>query len=200
MEAIVRMTFTGGLPETKCGAGSTLANTSNIRAWLPGLFKQLRVVDLLDIPCGDFNWMSRTDLSSVNYIGCDCDPQHCESTRSRSSMPSSFNPRKKTVVELDMIDDPLPRADLMLCRDFFQHLPNVDIADAIENFIDSYIPWMLCTSHDNVDNDDIELAGMFRPLNLTSCPFSFPAPQKWVEDGSGRILGLWNRLDILDAA
>lgn len=198
----MKMVFTGGRPETKCGAGSTVANTSSVRAWLPGLFERLEVNELLDAPCGDFNWMSHTDLSRVCYIGCDCDPEHCDIALSRLSNPSSFSPRYKFIKQLDILIDPLPRADVMLCREFLQHLPNIDIADALDNFLDSNITWLLCTSHGNSENVDIEKVGMFRPLNLMVSPFGFTEPRKWVEDqpGSGRILGLWHCSDILAAA
>ena len=189
------MPFTGGLPETGCGAGSTLENTKGIREWLPKLFSQLRVMKLLDAPCGDFNWMSRTDLYGIEYIGVDYDATHCAWVRARESQPSKFKPYSKTSVTMDICREALPSADLMLCRDFLQHLPNLSVQDVLNNFKASNIPWLLTTSHDNSENVDITNAGMFRRLNLTVGPFSLPAPRKSIPDGDGRILGLWHRND-----
>jgi hypothetical protein len=191
----LRMPFTGGLPETGCGAGSTFDNTQNVREQLPRLLSQLRVMKLLDAPCGDGNWMSRTDLYGIEYIGADYDQVHCAWTKARESQPSKFRPHSKTVVKLDICRNALPPADLMLCRDFLQHLPNVDVSTVLNNFRASGIVWLLATSHDNEKNDDIPERGMFRPLNLTVAPFNFPAPQRSIPDGDGRMLGLWRRND-----
>ena len=186
------MPFTAGLPETGCGAGSTVAYTESIRAWLPALLRDLGVKTLLDAPCGDFNWMARTDLSGIDYVGCDYDPEHVQVAVARDSEPVKYRPRSKTVMVLDVVNDRLPYyADLMLCRDFLQHLPNGMVTKALSNFVSSGIPWLLATSHTNTSNVDILKPGMFRPLNLCAHPFWLPPPQRWAEDGDGRILGLW---------
>lgn len=191
------MPFTGGMPETACGAGSTFENTASVREHLPRLFSQLRVMKLLDAPCGDFNWMSKTDLYGIEYIGVDYDATHCAWARARESQPSKFRPHSKTIVTMDVCRDRLPSAgvDLMLCRDFLQHLPNSLAQDVLNSFKASGIPWLLTTSHDNAENVDITDAGMFRRLNLTVGPFSLPAPRQSIPDGAGRILGLWHRDD-----
>lgn len=186
------MPFTAGLPETGCGAGSTVAYTESIREWLPALLRELKVKTLLDAPCGDFNWMARTDLSGIDYVGCDYDPAHVQVAVARDSEPVVYRPRSKTVMVLDVCRDRLPYyADLMLCRDFLQHLPNAMVIETLKNFVTSGIPWLLATSHDNAKNADIAKVGMFRALNLTAAPFNLPKPHNSVNDGAGRILGLW---------
>ncbi len=189
------MPFTGGLPETGCGAGSMFSNTVNVRERLPKLFEELGIRTVLDAPCGDFNWMSKTDLSGIEYIGVDYDELHCTWARARESDPSKFRPRKKTVVTLDMCRDPLPLADLMLCRDFLQHLPNAMVSVVLNKIRSSGIPWLLATSHGNKVNDNITSHGMFRPLNLTIAPFNLPSPKETIADGDDRFLSLWHRND-----
>ncbi len=189
------MPFTGGLPETGCGAGSKFENTERVRQRLPRLLSELRVMKLLDAPCGDFNWMSRTDLYGIEYIGADYDEVHCAWTKARESQPSKFKPHSKTVVTLDICRDVLPSADLMLCRDFLQHLPNFRVKAALDNFRSSGIPWLLATSHSNELNRDIPSDGMFRLLNLTALPFNLPPPRESIPDGEDRIIGLWHRND-----
>lgn len=194
----MKMPFSGGRPETMCGAGSTLANTVSVRLWLPQIMKRLGVHVLIDVPCGDFNWMSRTDLSAVSYIGVDYDGEHCAAARARMCDPPSFAPISKVIVERDAVTEDLPKADAMLCREFLQHLPNVAVRAVLRNFMASGSQWLLATSHDNSVNQNIAVAGDFRRLNLTAAPFNFPSPSKWIEDepGSGRILGLWAREDV----
>lgn len=189
------MPFTAGLPETGCGAGSTVAFTADLRQALPGLLRELKVKTLLDAPCGDFNWMAHTNLSGVHYIGCDYDSEHCLSTLMRESQPIQWRPKSKKVVTIDICHEKLPVADLMLCRDFLQHLPNVLVFTALKNFSSSSVPWLLATSHQNAVNEDIPKVGMFRPLNLTAQPFNLPSPTRSISDGDGRSLGLWHRSD-----
>jgi hypothetical protein len=199
---LMKMPFSGGLPETACGAGSTLALTRSVREWLPDLFRHLDVQVLLDAPCGDANWITRTNLAGIDYVGCDYDQSHLNVARSREFDPQVFAPRSKIFVELDIVSDPLPVADVMLCREFLQHLPNALAVKVLRNVLAAGIPWLLATSHNGHVNTDIADVGMFRPLNLVSPPFNLSAPQRSVEDepGSGRILGLWHRSDLARVA
>lgn len=190
------MPFKGGLPETGCGAGSTLENTASIRSEIPRLLAGLDVAILLDAPCGDFNWMSRTDLSDIQYIGCDYDNEHLIKARNRVSNPLSYSPQSKTLMCLDLCKEDLPVADLMICRDFLQHLPTKMVRDVINNFLKSGISWLLATSHDNSENTEINKIGGFRRINLTVAPFNFSEPMRSLDDGPSRILGLWHRNQV----
>lgn len=190
------MKFSCGLPETACGAGSRVSYTSGLREWLSLLLWELKIDTLLDAPCGDFNWMAHTDLTGVRYIGIDYDMEHLKAA-DRESVPKKFSPLSKTLIYADLVTDTLPRADMVLCREFFQHLPNSLVAAVIRNFVLSGSSWLLATSHNNVVNKNIAGPGGFRPLNLMAPPFSFPSPHRSIEDapGSGRILGLWTMGD-----
>lgn len=192
------MHFGSGRPETSCGAGSTLANTISIRTFLPHIFKDLQIGSVLDAPCGDFNWMAHTDLSGIDYCGVDYDPEHLSVAGERSSVPISYAPKSKRLIELDIVNDPLPPCDLVLCREFLQHLPNEQVHNVIRNIRASGAKWLLATSHDNAVNTDIHSAGMFRPLNLRLAPFDLLDARSSIEDepGSGRVLGLWHRSDL----
>ena len=57
--------------ESASGTGSDLRQTAVITAALPVLLRRHGVRSMLDIPCGDFHWMSRVDLAGVDYIGAD---------------------------------------------------------------------------------------------------------------------------------
>lgn len=186
------MKFTSGLPESLCGAGSTLAETEALRADLPRLLRQFDVKRLLDAPCGDFNWMADVDLSGITYIGGDCNEDNLAAACKRADR--DFRP-------MDIVRDDLPPADAMLCRDFHQHLPNRMVFSALRNYIASGIPWLIATTHDNEVNDDIPRAGLFRRLNLQAEPFRLPAPIVALPDpvGSGHFLAVWSRVEVMVA-
>jgi hypothetical protein len=192
------MPFSSGRPETLCGAGSTLENTTSVRGWIPFLFRQLGERSLLDAPCGDFNWMARTNLSGIDYSGVDYDGEHLAKASTTVSVPDAFAPNTKRLLHLDIVNDGLPKADVVLCREFLQHLPNDQVRKVIKNIADSGAKWLLATSHNAMVNSDIAAAGMFRPLNLMAEPFCFPCCRSSVGDqlGTGRILGLWHRSDF----
>lgn len=185
------MIFQSGLPETLCGVGSTVAATSAMRPELTRLLRFLEVKTLLDAPCGDFNWMSQADLSGIDYIGLDVSAANVAAATARESA-DGFAPKSKRVIEASILYGELPAADVMLCRDFLQHLPNKDVRRAISIFQTSDIEWFLVTSHRNEHNHDIGGRGDFRPLNLEKPPFSWPSPAKTIRDGAN-ILGLWSR-------
>lgn len=182
----VNMHFAGGLPETLCGGGSTMETTAHIRSVLPKLFYDLGIKVLLDAPCGDRNWMKHVDLGAIKYLGADFDSEHIE----KADHPGC--------AVRNIVNDWLPSADLVLSRDFLQHLPTEQAWKALRNFTSTGAKWLLLTSHNNAVNEDIPSAGGFRPLNLQAAPFSFPAPTWSTDDppGSTRILGLWNAEDI----
>ena len=192
---MAKMKFTGGLPETPCGAGSTLQHTATIRLWLPRLFRELKVETILDAPCGDFNWMSHTDLRGLTYIGIDVDPEHCKRAKETNSI-KDCKPDRKIIVEHDIVEKVPSCADLMLCRDFWQHLRLERVHKAVESYIDSDIKWLLCTNFQAAKNEDIAADGMFRPLNVTLPPINFPPPRKMISDGHARTLALWHRNDL----
>lgn len=193
-----RMKFSGGLPETRCGAGSKIENTAQARAIVPQVIAELTIRSLLDAPCGDFNWMARTDLRGVDYLGCDFDPGHIDLAQRRAHDPARFAPASKFFFVADLTRDVLPRADLILSRDFLQHLPGALARKALSNFVASGATWLLATSHENLANGDIDYAGGFRPLNLTLPPINLPQPvMQWPEPaGCGRNLGLWSLADV----
>jgi hypothetical protein len=58
-----------GNQESRSGDGSSVAGTSDLRSALGQLIRDRGVAVLLDAPCGDFNWMCRTDVGSTRYIG-----------------------------------------------------------------------------------------------------------------------------------
>ena len=54
------------------GAGSNLDDsTHNLSIELPSFIDKHQIKSFLDIPCGDWEWMSKLNLNNIEYIGCD---------------------------------------------------------------------------------------------------------------------------------
>jgi hypothetical protein len=59
-----------GAEDSRSGLGSELDATGDLRAALPAFLERHQAESLLDIPCGDFNWMSTLGLQ-LPYTGAD---------------------------------------------------------------------------------------------------------------------------------
>src|SRR5271157_1733125 len=103
--------------ESRSGLGSELKQTREIIKQLPLLIKQFNIKSLLDIPCGDFNWMQHVDLGCA-YIGADIVKELIEENKRK------YN---KTFVHLDLLTSKLPKVDLILCRDCLVHFSVEDV-------------------------------------------------------------------------
>jgi hypothetical protein len=188
----------GGGEETVSGKGSTLAFTAPLRPALEALFKRLDVKTLLDAPCGDFNWMNHVDLGGARYVGLDIIDEVIE----RNSARYARSDREFRVA--DITTDPLPKADLMLCRDCAFHLPFSYVWRLLENYLRSGIPHLLMTNHTNVANIDMPKPGGYQSRNFFAEPFLLPQPPRedWLVDnpeGTGhRFLCLWTSEQIAE--
>jgi SAM-dependent methyltransferase len=174
--------------DTSSGPGSTIDHTKNIREQLPAILQSVKATSLLDAPCGDLNWMQQVILGSIQYTGADIVDKLI--TQNKVKFP------EKRFIVADITKDPLPYADMVLCRDCFIHLPNRMILAAISNFKKARINYMLTNTYNFIeDNKDIK-PGQFRMINLLLPPFSLPSPETVIEEDytSGypdKKLGLW---------
>jgi hypothetical protein len=179
--------------ESRSGGGSTLAATTMVREQLPALLEKLNVRTMLDAPCGDFNWMSQTNLSSVQYIGLDIVSEMVRANQSRYG-----NPIRK-FMQGDIVHDTLPEADLIFCRWCLPHLSHQDVMRAVTNFKKSKAKYLLTTTYPALKkNSEIMSGGVPRFVNLQIAPFNFPQPLLLITDqfhpeaaAGDDCLGLW---------
>jgi hypothetical protein len=179
-----RQLWGGG--ETVSGDGSTLAGTESLRTALPSVLRRLGVRTLLDIPCGDFNWMRKAELDLDEYVGADIVPELVAKLQREDATP------KRRFVVLDIVADSLPVTDAVICRDCLIHLSNADAAAALANIRRSGARWLLSSTYPDVTvNRDI-ITGWFRPLNLCRPPFNLPPPSEMIpEPLHKRAIGIW---------
>ena len=194
---IYRRNWWGGTVSVS-GTGSALEQTRVIAQRLPGLLGELGVSSLLDVPCGDFHWMSTVPLDGIHYIGGDIVLPLIEKNREAHQRPG---------IEfrwMDLLTDTLPRADLIMCRDCLVHFSNADVLRAIRTLGQSGSEYLLTTTFpDRERNEDI-LTGDWRPLNLEAPPFRFPRPLRLINEECAELdgaypdksLGLWRLADF----
>jgi len=183
-----------GSAESVSGDGSTLRETRIARQVLPALVGRYGVQTLLDIPCGDCHWMREIDFCGRAYIGADIVAELV----ARNQM--TFGGPTRRFVHCDVVRDPLPLADLVLCRDCLIHLSNADALAALRNVRRSGARYLLATTYSaRPTNPDIVI-GDWRPINLQAPPFELPRPLELISeewdwaDGyhADKCLGLWD--------
>lgn len=166
-----------GDPESRSGPGSSVLRTRLIRPALTDLCRDFGVRSLLDLPCGDFNWMRWTDLDGIDYTGGDIVSEIVKGNQQK------YGSASRRFLHLDMVRDSLPFADVILCRDGLVHLSFADIFLSLERMQASQSKYILATTFRNhVRNEDIDTGG-WRPLNLQISPFWFPTPVCSIWDG-----------------
>lgn len=159
-----------GSSESISGRGSTLEETALVIELINDLILKFNIKSILDIPCGDFNWMNKVDLSSVSYIGADI----VEEIIDKNNI--NFNSSNISFVVKDLINDPLPQCDLIIVRDCLVHLSNKDIQKSLINIKNSGSKYLLATSFPSFSHNNNIVTGEWRPLNLQRKPFNLPPP------------------------
>jgi SAM-dependent methyltransferase len=180
--------------ESVSGPGSTVQITSSIRAAIPSITAKYEIKTFLDIPCGDFNWMTQVPLKNVKYIGMDIVMELVQKNAKIYAYPDrSFDFG-------DITTSNLPQSDLIFCRDCLVHLCYNDIRKAIANIKRSGSLYILTTTFPNKTNYDI-ITGNWRPINLCAAPFNWPQPIEIVTENEkgesqDKAMGLWRLSDL----
>ena len=182
--------------ESVSGEGSDPENTAVVEDRLPAILAELGARSMLDIPCGDFAWMQRVDLADVRYLGGDIVEPLIEENRTR------YESQHIHFQRLDIVNDPLPKVDLLLCRDCLVHFSFDDIFNALRNISAVGSGYLFTTTFPAVEqNYDIRTGG-WRPLNLELSPFDFPPPLMMIHEGyddpefADKSLALWRVSDV----
>lgn len=192
-----------GGDESRSGSGSTLNETEKLRQSIINLFNEKNIKSVVDIPCGDFNWMKEIVPNFTSYKGGDIvDQCVIENTEKYGSSDISF-------FQFDILTDEIPNGDVLIVRDIIGHFPISDGEKIINNILQSDCKFLLSTTWYNINDDDYYIHhynrgadyGRFYPVNLMSQPFNFPKPDHYIEEdvrvdgfekGNRKVLALWD--------
>ena len=198
-----------GSLESRSGPGSTLDETQKLRESIKKIIKDKNIKSVVDIPCGDFNWMKEIVFNFESYIGGDIVKKAIEENNERYS-----NSRIK-FIEFDIVNDEIPNGDLLIVRDIIGHFPIEDGVKILKNILNSkckYLlsttwakkignDWFPCEKNDvHRENEGVDY-GRFYPVNLMSNPFNLPNAEIYLEEdvmvdnfenGNRKTLALWD--------
>jgi hypothetical protein len=167
------------------------------------LLRKLNVVSVLDCACGDFNWMKyvSSSLLHIQYLGGDIVQDVIDANKTKYNYPNVRFQR------LNIVQGPLPKADLVLCRDCLVHLSMPNIMKFFKNFVESKSSYLLMTSFTGPHRGNANMAqGVYGwdAINFQKPPFNFPMPvaiinEQYTEMGgkyTDKSLLLWTRDQI----
>lgn len=179
--------------ETPCGLGSTLEACNAILKALPEWIAKFQITSIADLGCGDFHWMSRLDLSGIEYDGYDVVQELISSNQNRPSAPNvRFH-------HADFMTIQIPKVDLVVCKDVLPHLPT-DLAlralGAIQASGSRLLAATTAVGWAAEKREGLRIGG-FSPVDLEALPFLMGAPLEAVEvpmkPGNPRkLFALWD--------
>lgn len=158
------------------GSGSSVANSAIYRTYLQDFLSARGIRSVVDLGCGDWNFSRLIDWRGITYIGIDIVPELIKKNQRQ------YGTKNITFLHIDALNTELPAADLLVCKDVLQHLPNASILGLIPQFK----KYKYCLLTDNMDviqnnvlyttfhpiNGDIARFGLCRPIDLTLPPFN----------------------------
>jgi SAM-dependent methyltransferase len=170
--------------QSKSGAGSDPGLTRRYRRFLADFFRRRGIRSVVDLGCGDWTSTRLIDWSGIDYLGLDVVPEAVEDNRERYGRPGI----RFAVMDLAG-DEDLPSADLAICKEVLQHLPNAAVERVIAKLGSFKMAILVNDSQGNYvgnwgtlwrgrpflgTNEDIALGG-YRPLKLREAPFNLDA-------------------------
>ncbi len=152
------------------GVGSLPDNNTGYMRFLEAFLREHQIASVVDFGCGDWQFSRLVDWNGARYLGLDLVPEVIAANQ------QAYARDGVEFAHFRGLDD-VPTADLLLCKDVFQHLPNAVIKAYLETFRQR-AKFLLITNDDQPDNavnGAIE-AGGWRPIRLERAPFSERAP------------------------
>jgi hypothetical protein len=169
------------------GVGSTQVATRELSTQLSDFLREVACRRLVDIGCGDFNWM-HTVQGDFDYLGVDVVPQVIEQNTALYA-----NGRRRFSCA-DATRGPIETGDVAICREVLFHLSFKDGLKLLRNVRAAGFKHVLFTTDNSVwFNSDIR-SGDFRRINLLRSPYALLAPSRELADDKvsrGRALAVW---------
>lgn len=162
--------------ESRSGPGSEVAHNTTLLENLKKFVSDHGVRTILDLGCGDFNWMQLFDFSMIDkYIGIDI-------VADEIAMNTKFFANEKIqFIHGNILNYDLPKVDLIISKDVLVHLDYSQAIAVLSNIKLSGSTYFAATTFTNVENKDIE-TGRWRPIDLTISPFNLGKPMLFYDN------------------
>ena len=161
------------------GSGSRVDITAGYREFLQNFFKEHQIQSIADVGCGDRQFSQLLNLEGIQYTGYDVVDSVINKNRQEYA---------KDNVRFELYDgdfEKIAPADLLICKDVLQHLPNALIFNflrILKKFKYALIANGVNIKDPSQNNHDIAKPGEFRPLSLRDAPFNLKAQKVYSID------------------
>jgi hypothetical protein len=170
------------------GLGSTQLATDQLVNGLSDFLEEVGCRKLVDIGCGDFNWMRKV-RGDFEYLGIDAVSEIIKANN------ASFASSRRKFVCMDATRTAIQSGDVAICREVLFHLSFRDGIRLLRNIQAAGFKYVLLTSDRSVwFNSDIR-NGDFRLVNLCKPPYLLPRPDRELVDDKvspQRVLAVWS--------
>jgi len=166
---IYRRSLWWGGGESKSGVGSSLEWTQQIRSVLPGVIRHLDIRSMVDLSCGDWNWMKEIKNDLCDYTGIDVVKEAIDANGQK------FADEKTRFLYQGAFDflraSPDKFYDLGLCRHTFEHLPTPYTCKVLKEVKRVCHYALLTSSLQRMENTDLPMQQLYRKVDLESDPY-----------------------------
>lgn len=147
----------------KSGIGSTLENSVDYVLAVRAFMVRHHIRSIVDCGCGYLQLTKHFDLSGIKYTGIDVVEQVINEVK--EEFP------RYTLFCGDFMDMDLPEADLLICKDVLQHLPNSIVATFLRKT--THYKYRLITNDigNNIFRDPYVTRDQYCGLNIREHPF-----------------------------
>lgn len=162
------------------GIGSQMSTTEGYRNFIAEFLSSMKIESVVDAGCGDWGFSHAIDWSGIDYKGFDIVKSVIDRNEKRFTKPNVH------FFHTNFIQEELPPADLLICKDVLQHLPIEDVS----TFIKQFSKYKYCLITNDVDrgtgtcvNKDVDRSlGAYRFLDLTQPPYNVSAERVFMYD------------------
>ena len=169
------------------GVGSTQLATGELVVQLSTFLRDVGCRKLVDIGCGDFNWMRNVE-GNFDYLGIDVVPRIIDANNAK------YKNDKRRFICMDAARMAIESGDYAICREVLFHLSFRDGLQLLRNIKAAGFKCVLLTTDKSIwFNSDIR-NGDSRRINLSKSPFRFPEPWRELRDdkvAKERVLAVW---------
>jgi len=179
-EDSIESTFTGiyknntwSSDESASGTGSEMATTLEVRERLPVLIQNYEIKSVLDIGCGDFNWMKTIVHHIDNYTGVDTVKDIIDNNNKLYGVPG-IRFIHRNILELDW--EFFSGFDAVILKDVLVHLSFKNVQYILTQLRLSTVKYIFATNFIGLRfNSDI-VDGQWHMMNLLAPPFNMAPP------------------------
>ena len=180
--------------ESHSGMGSTLEYTTNIRKQLPSVWKKYGITKVVDVGCGDFNWMKEIVNTLDYYRGTDIVDAitHLNQERYHESGKIEFQ-TCDIIKECNFNGDEF---DAIIIKDVLVHFPTDIVIKVLDKIKSTGIKYVFITHFNKIkENADIGAYGEWRPLNMSLDTFDLGDPIRIITEKAEEYIWLEHKMN-----